>query len=300
MKYQRIGLVGGSGFVGTHLTHHLRNAGYQCRVLTRRAARHQDLQLSAELRETDPYQASELLSALQGCDVVINLVGVLHPGPKSRDFRMAHIRLTENLVEACHQLGIKRLLHMSALHSDQATGSSEYLRSKGEGENRAHTLGQPDIAVTSFRPSVIFGPGDSFLNRFARLLRIPGPLPLACWNTRFAPVYVGDVAEAFTRAIPDKQTFGQRYELCGPDSYTLEQIVRLVASLTRRHKGVIRVPDWMARLQASLLQYAPGKPFTPDNYLSLQTDSVCTHNGLLDLGITPTPMEPLARQYLQR
>jgi len=298
MKYQKIALIGGSGFVGSHLTHHLRNAGYECRVLTRRAFRHRELKLSAEVVEADPYQASELTSALQGCDAVVNLVGVLNGGRRGQAFRMAHIRLTENVVEACHQTGIKRLLHMSALHADQATGSSEYLRSKGEGENRAHTLGQPDIAVTSFRPSVIFGPDDSFLNRFAQLLKLPGPLPLACWNARFAPVYVGDVVEAFTRALPDKRTFGERYELCGPDIYTLEEIVRLVAFYSRRHKGIIRLPDWAARLQASLLQYVPGKPFSPDNYLSLQTDSVCTHNGLDDLGIAPTPMAPVAEKYL--
>ena len=299
MKFQRIALIGGSGFVGSRLTHHLHNAGYQCRVLTRHASRHADLRLSAETREVDPYRANELAAALDGCDAVINLVGILNPGPGGQDFRNVHVRLTENVVEACHQNGIERLLHMSALHADQATGSSEYLRSKGEGENRAHTLGKPDIGVTSFRPSVIFGPGDSFLNRFASLLRIPGPLPLACWYARFAPVFVGDVVEAFTRALPDRHTHGKHYELCGPDIYTLEEIVRLVGFHTRRYKEIIRLPDWAARVQASLLQFAPGKPFTPDNFLSLQTDSICTRNGLADLGITPTPMESLAAQYLQ-
>jgi NADH dehydrogenase len=130
-------------------------------------------------------------------------------------------------------------------------------------------------------------------------LKIPGPLPLACWYARFAPVFVDDVVEAFTRALPDKHTYGQRYELCGPDTYTLEEIVRLVGFHTRRYKEIVRLPNWAARMQASLLQFAPGKPFTPDNYLSLQTDSVCTRNGLADIGITPTPMEPIAAQYLQ-
>lgn len=300
MKFQKIALIGGSGFVGRHLTHHLRNAGYPCRVLTRRAFRHPELRLSAEVREVDPYQPNALSTALQGCDAVINLVGVLHGGHRGRDFRKAHIRLTEQVVEACHQLGIRRLLHMSALHADQATGSSDYLRSKGEGENRAHTLGRPDIAVTSFQPSVIFGPGDSFLNRFARLLMIPGPLPLACATSRFAPVYVGDVVEAFTRALPDRQTFGRRYPLCGPEIFTLEEIVRLVADHQGRHKVVIRLPDWAARLQAGILQHMPGRPFTPDNYLSLQTDSICSHNGLSDLGISPTPMRPLLDEVLSR
>lgn len=298
MKYHRIALIGGSGFVGSHLTHHLRNAGYGCRVLTRHGFRHADLRLSAEVREVDPYQPPDLCAALEGCDAVINLVGVLHGGKRGQAFRMAHVQLTETVVEACHQLGIRRLLHMSALHADQAMGSSEYLRSKGEGENRAHTLGKPDIAVTSFRPSVIFGPGDSFLNRFAGVLRIPGPLPLACWDSRFSPVHVDDVVEAFTRALPRKDTHGEHYDLCGPEIFTLEEIVQLVGLHTDHHKRIIRLPDWAAKLQASVLQHVPGKPFTPDNYLSLQTDSVCAHNGLDDLGITPKPMTPLMGELL--
>lgn len=298
MKFSKVALLGGSGFVGRHLTHHLHNAGYSCRVFTRRAFRHPELRLSAELVEVGDYALERLAPALEDCDAVVNLIGILHPG-RDGGFRKVHVELTERIVEACHQAGVRRLLHMSALHADQASGSSEYLRSKGEGENRAHTLGRPDIAVTSFQPSVIFGPDDSFLNRFARLLKIPGPLPLACAGARFAPVYVGDVAEAFVRALPDRRTFGQRYQLCGPDVYTLEEIIRLIAYHTRRHKEIIRLPDGLGRLQAALLQYAPGRPFTPDNFLSLQTDSICDRNGLLELGITPTPMGPLAEEFLQ-
>lgn len=298
MKFSKVALLGGSGFVGRHLTHHLHNAGYQCRVLTRRAFRHPELRLSAEVREVGDYSVERLVPALEGCDAAINLVGILNAS-RETSFRDVHVRLTERVVEACHQADIHRLLHMSALHADQAAGSSEYLRTKGEGENRAHTLGKPDIAVTSFQPSVIFGPDDSFLNRFAQLLKIPGPLPLACANTRFAPVYVCDVAEAFVRALPERHTFGRRYQLCGPDIYTLEELVRLIAYHTRRYKEIIRLSDGLARLQAAILQHAPGKPFTPDNFLSLQTDSVCDNNGLLELGVTPTPLGPLAEEFLQ-
>jgi len=299
MKYQRIALIGGSGFVGRHLTHHLRNRGYQCRVLTRHAHRHAELRVSAQVIETNPYDVNALSAALQGCDAAINLVGILNPASGKQGFREVHVRLAEVVVEACHQAGVRRLLHMSALQADQATGSSQYLRSKGEAENRAHTLGQPDIAVTSFRPSVIFGPDDSFLNRFAELLHIPGPLPLACADARFAPVYVEDVAEAFANALPDKTTFGQRYELCGPEEFTLEQIVRFVGFHTGRYKEIIRLPDWLSRLQAQLLQFAPGKPFTPDNYLSLKTASVCSDNGLARLGVNATPMREIAGRFLQ-
>jgi NADH dehydrogenase len=297
MKYAKVALIGGAGFVGRHLTHHLNNRGYRCRVLTRHAHRQAGLRLSAEVVEADPYDLEDLSRAIRGCDAVVNLVGILNSSAR-QDFRQVHVRLAETVVEACHRAGVRRLLHMSALQADQATGSSQYLRSKGEGENRAHTLGQPDIAVTSFRPSVIFGPDDSFLNRFAGLLKIPGPLPLACAGARFAPVYVQDVVQAMAKALPDPATFGRRYELCGPDEFTLEEIVRLVALYSGRNKPIIRLPDWLSRLQATLLQFVPGKPFTPDNYLSLRTASVCADNGLERLGVDPTPLRDTARRML--
>lgn len=298
MRYNRITLIGGTGFVGRHLTHELARRGYQCRVLTRHAHRHNNLRISAELREVDLFDQAELAKALRGSDAVIHLVGILNVMSRKQSFRRLHVDLTEAVVEACHQAGVQRLLHMSALQADQATGSSQYLRTKGEAENRAHTLGQPDIAVTSFRPSVIFGADDSFLNRFADLLALPVPMPLACPNSRFAPVYVDDVVQAFANALENKRTFGKRYELCGPNIYTLEEIVRFIADVKRYHRLIVRMPDWASRLQGMLLQFAPGKPFTPDNYLSLKCASVCSQNGLRQLGVEPTAMKPVATRFL--
>jgi len=145
---------------------------------------------------------------------------------------------------------------------------------------------------------VIFGPDDSFLNRFAALLKIPGPLPLACAEARFAPVYVQDVVEAMANALPDPTTFGRRYELCGPDEFTLQEIVRLVALHSGRNKSIVGLPDWLSRLQARLLQFVPGKPFTPDNYASMRTASVCKDNGLQRLGVIPTPLRDSAARML--
>jgi NADH dehydrogenase len=300
MKIQRIALIGGSGFVGRHLTRRLRNRGYQCRIVTRHAYRHRDLRTVAEVVEADPFDLGQLTAALKGCDAAIHLIGILNSDGKQRSFRRMHVELVENVVTACHAAKLVRLLHMSALNADQSRGSSRYLRSKGEGENRAHTLGQPGMAVTSFRPSVIFGPDDSFLNRFATLMKIPGPLPLACPDARLSPVFVGDVAQAFANALDDRQTFGRRYELCGPESYTLEQLVRFVAQHTGHHKLIIRLPDWASRLQASILQYFPGKPFTPDNYDSLRTPSVCNEDGLAALGVTPSSLENAGIRCLQK
>jgi len=300
MKIKRIALIGGTGFVGRHLTRHLRNRGYQCRVITRHAYRHSELRTVAQVVEADIFDRQQLTTALHGCEAAVHLVGILNEHGSRRSFRRMHVELVENVVASCHAAKVVRLLHMSALNADQGSGGSAYLRTKGEGENRAHTLGKPNIAVTSFRPSVIFGPDDSFLNRFASLLRIPGPLPLACPDAKLAPVYVGDVVAAFANALEEPRTFGRHYELCGPKTYTLEQLVRFIAYHTGRYKSIIRLPDWASRLQASILQYAPGKPFTPDNYLSLRTPSVCRVDGLAALGVAPTSLENAGVRILTR
>lgn len=299
MSIQQIALLGGSGYVGRHLTRHLQNRGYRCRIITRHAHRLHELRTSADAVEANPYDRDALAKALDGCDAIVNLVGILNESGKHNGFRRTHVELVENLVAACQAGGVDRLLHMSALNADQGSGSSQYLRSKGEGENRAHTLGKASIAVTSFRPSVIFGPDDGFLNRFATLLRIPGPMPLACPDARLAPVYIGDVVRAFANALEDRATHGRHYELCGPRSYSLEELVRFISAAMGHKKLIVRMPDWASRLQASVLQYAPGKPFTPDNYLSLRTASVCTHDGLAELGIEPTSLENAGLRILR-
>ena len=299
MNIQRVALLGGSGFVGRHLTRHLQNRGYQCRIITRHAHRLHELRTAADAVEADVYDRDSLAAALHGCDAAINLVGILNDGGKTAGFRRIHVELVENLVAACQQAEITRLLHMSALNADQGSGSSQYLRSKGEGENRAHTLGKPSIDVTSFRPSVIFGVDDGLLNRFSALMKIPGPMPLACPGAKLAPVYIGDVVRAFANALEDRTTFGRHYELCGPQTYTLEELVHFIAQASGTRKLVVRMPDWASRLQASVLQYAPGKPFTPDNYLSLRTPSVCREDGLAALGIDATSLENAGTRILQ-
>jgi NADH dehydrogenase len=291
MKSQRVALIGGTGFVGRHLVHHLCNRGHSCRIITRHPHRHRSLQTVAEMVSTDPYNKYALSAALDGCDAVVNLVGILNEQGGERSFRRVHVELVDTILAACHDAKVPRLLHMSALNADEASGSSMYLRSKGEGENRAHTIGKPDIAVTSFRPSVIFGPDDSFLHRFATLLRIPGPLPLACPDAELSPVFIDDVVAAFANALDDPTTFGRHYELCGPRHYTLKALVQFVAQHTGKRKWVIGLPDWASRFQANVLQFVPGKPFTPDNYLSLQTPSICTTDGFAPLGIRPASLE---------
>ena len=280
-KYPRVLLLGGSGFVGRHLATELAQRGYRVTLPCRRPDRLRELRVLPGLQlveEADITSREALDRHTRDQDAVVNLVGILNESRKG-DFRRLHVEFPQAVVEACQKNGVQRLLHMSALGADQATGSSQYLRSKGEGENRVHTFGQKALAVTSFRPSVIFGPGDSFINRFADLLKLcPWPLPylpLSCPNSRFAPVYIGDLVRAMADSLEDEASFGQRIDLCGPETWTLQQVVEGVRDALGKRCLVLPLPDSASRLLAGVLQHAPGKPFTPDNYQSLQTPSVC-------------------------
>lgn len=300
MTSNTVCVLGGTGFVGGHVVPHLAAAGRRVSVLTRRPERHRELSVTPGVRlvKADIHDGHQLRQHFAGHDCIVNLVGILNEWPGA-DFRRVHVDLPTAVVDACRQSGVQRLLHMSALNADGARGTSAYLRSKGEGENHVHSNGKAGVAVTSFRPSVIYGRGDSFFNRFASLLRIaPYVFPLACPNSRFAPVYVGDVAEALHRAMDDSDTFDQHYDLCGPRTLTLQALVEYTASTARLRRRVVPLSDALSRLQARVLSHAPGKPFSYDNYLSLQTDSVCAENGLERLGITPTDIDTVVPLYL--
>jgi NADH dehydrogenase len=299
MNHKRtIAILGGTGFVGRHLVARLAAQGHELRVLTRNPYRHRDLTVLPTLRliQADVFAPMELRQHLAGCDTAINLVGILNerPGRPGQTFREVHAELPRKLMDVCHDLGVARLLHMSALNADAARGPSLYLRTKGEGENYVLTHSGKRVQATSFRPSVIFGPGDSFMNRFARLLRwSPGVFPLACPKARFQPVYVGDVVEFIIEALDDPETFGSRFDLCGPREYTLREIVRYCARVLGVHRWILGLPDWASRLQARILQHVPGRPFTMDNYLSMTVLSVCARG----IRMT-TSMESVVPQYL--
>lgn len=298
----KVSILGGSGFVGQHLVTNLSRRGVSCRVLSRHPQRHAHLKIlpGVQLVQCPSLGIPELIEGFEGSDTVINLIGILNESGKS-SFRQMHVELVDRIVEAAIKARAGRLLHMSALHADAARGSSEYLRSKGEGENRAHTHGGTTLKVTSFRPSVIFGDGDSFFNRFGGLLRsAPGVFPLACPDSRFAPVWVEDVAEAFARCLDNTATVGGHYDLCGPTAYSLRELVAYTAATLGLRRHILPLGKGLSRLQAILLGHIPGRPFTLDNYLSLQTDSVCERNGLAELGIQARSIEAVVPRYLAR
>lgn len=292
-------ILGGTGFVGRHLAARLVARGHSVKVLTRHRFRHTDMLVlpTLSLVQADVYDPGVLREQLEGCDAVVNLVGILNErGHKGLGFKLAHVEFTEGVLQACRGAGVRRLLHMSALNAD-THGPSHYLRSKAEAVDKVFAAKQLDATV--FEPGVIFGPGDSFLTRFAALLRhTPLIFPLACPRARFAPVYVGDVAEAYTRCLEQRLGTGKRYVLCGPKVYTLKELVSYTARLTGLRRLVLGLPRPAAWLQAALMEWLPGKPFSLDNYRSLKVDSVSDADGLATLGIAATPLEAIAPLYL--
>ncbi len=297
MTAKRVVIFGGTGFVGRHLITRLQSRGIRCRIPTRSPHRHRALKTwhGVEMVSANLSSRNGRDQLLADCDTVINLVGILNEG-RGNSFKDLHLRFPYRLLEACQRAGIKRVLHMSALNASEE-GPSKYLRSKGMAEAKL-LVHSGRVQVTAFRPSVIFGHDDNFFNRFAQLLQIPGPFPLACPDTRFAPVYVEDVAEAFARALDDPATWGQSYDLCGPRAFTLRELVQYTARMQGRNKWIVGLPDGVSRLQAKLLGLLPNKPFSYDNYLSMQVDSVCLHNGLETLGIRATDVDAVVPYYL--
>lgn len=296
----RIMVLGGSGFVGSHLTRRLARDDHQITIATRYApgCRHLSIVPGVTIRQFDPYDAVRLATELQGHDAVVNLVGILNErGFGGQGFRRAHVELVETLIEACTESGVRRLIQMSALNA--GTGPSHYLKTRGEAEariSRAQADGR--LSTTVIRPSTIFGPDDSFLNRFGTLLRISPVLPLARPRTRFAPVYVGDVVEAYVRVLDDPSSFGETFELCGSEVWALIDLVRWLRDQLELTRAVVGLPDILGRLQALVFDLVPGKPFSSDNFASLKVDNVCREDGFGRLGIKPWGLSEMAPTWL--
>jgi NADH dehydrogenase len=297
-------VLGGSGFVGRSLCNQLVRRGYSVRVPTRNPARRRQLLVlpGVDLLPADIHDAAALESMLAGCATVINLVGILNEhGHDGSGFAAVHVGLVENLAHACAEAGVERLLHVSALKANADRGPSHYLRTKGQAEELIRRLCGDDIKFTIFRPSVIFGPDDSFINRFAALLRRVPLLPVPQLGARFAPVYVEDVAAAIVKALEDSSTHNQTYELCGPDIYTLGEVLQFILRQLGIRRWVLPMPLLLARVQAWVADYLiPGKPFSLDNLRSLSVASVCSENGFAALGIDPTPMHAIVPSYLSQ
>ena len=295
----RIVLLGATGFLGHHLLPQLSAAGHECTALTRYRPGCRDLTVlpRVTVRQVKAWDAETLSSLFEGADAVVNMVGILNEkGRKGEGFRKVHVELLENVIAACKAAGVRRVVHVSAVGAGQ--GESFYLKSKGEAERLLKS--DQDIDATIVQPSVIFGRGDDFFNRFAALLKAMPMLPLACPDARMQPVWAGDVAELLATALEDPDTIGETLVAVGPHEYRLQELVEFAADAAGLKRRVVRLPDWMARFQASVMDFVPGKPFSSDNYLSLQTPNTSEKNSLWRFGIQPSSIETVVPAYLRQ
>lgn len=297
----KICVIGGTGFVGTHLITTLVSQGHSVKVITRRPERHRHLRILPRVKivTIDFFGKKILERQIDTYDVVINLAGILNSSGKNT-FEHVHENVAWRVAEATKAVGTPRLLHMSALHADEKA-ASQYLRSKGKAQNKI--LAVEGLNVTTFSPSVIFGAGDSFFNRFAQLLKMmPWSFPLACASARFAPIYIGDVVDAFINSIDKPQTYGKNYNLCGPESFSLKELVEYTAKQTKSESTIVPLNRFFSKPIALLMGLFPGAPITMDNYNSMKVDSVCSDsdNSVLisELDLHLHSIDSIVPQYL--
>jgi uncharacterized protein YbjT (DUF2867 family) len=318
---KKIIVLGGAGFVGTHVCEKLVREGWQVTVPTRRAINAKAIMHLPGLtvQQLDVHDEASLTSAVAGHDALVNLVAILH-GTQAA-FERVHVALPQKIARACLAAGLAQVVHVSALGANSlqpALAPSMYLRTKGEGESvlvqaamggSAGDTAQTGFDLSILRPSVIFGAEDKFLNMFAKLQKVLPLVPLAGADAKFQPVWVQDVATAVVRCLAGASTLPSPrvIEAFGPEILTLKQLVQIAAQLSGAGGGmgrlVLPLPAWAGRLQASVMGMAPGEPMMSlDNLDSMKVDNVASgkHPGLDSLGIKASALRPIARQYLGR
>lgn len=301
---KKVLVLGGSGFVGRHVCEKLNQQQIHATVLTRRRenARHLQMLPLVDVIEVASLESASLAAQLPGHDAVVNLIAILHGSEAA--FEKVHVGLPQALVGACQASGsngVKRVVHISALGA-AADSPAMYQRSKARGEA---VLRESGLDVTLLRPSVIFGAEDKFLNTFAQLQQLFPVIPLASSEARFQPVWVEDVATAVVECLIDRSTIGKTFEACGPDVFTLKQLVELAGQYAGvnggRGRPVFGLPAPLARIQARLMEMAPGEPvMSRDNLDAMKIDNVASGKlpGLDALEITPSALRAIAPSYL--
>ena len=297
MTIRNITILGGAGFLGSSIVTKLDAAGYQVKVLSRRreTAKHLILLPNVQVLSCDISDNRALKEALKGSDAVINLVGILHESSKD-SFEKIHHQLPRRVAQLSGELGIGRLIHMSALQASK-NAPSQYLRSKAAGEAAVNEFSKK-LDITIFKPSVIFGRGDSFINMFANLVKYLPVIALAKPDAKFQPIWVEDVAQCFVNALENTTTYGKSYELGGPQIYTLKQLVQKVMDILGKQRPIVGLNDGLSMAQAFMLELMPIKLMTRDNIRSMQVDNVCSTAIAAELDVVPTSLDVVAPEYL--
>ncbi len=302
MSGKHITILGGSGFIGRSLAAHLANLGYDVKVLTRYRNDARSLLVQPQVRvvQGNVHNPAFLRREFAGSDGVVNLIGILNEfGKPTEKFQSVHVDLVDSIAQSCVDAGISKFVHVSALKADAEEGPSNYLRTKGKAESVIKRQPAGALQWSILQPSVVFGPDDSFVNRFAGLLKLPAPvLPLPRAHARFAPVYVEDVVKAIAHCLEHKETNGVTYQLCGPQVFSLKEIVEQIRQELGIKRIIVAMPDVLSRMQAAIMGIVPGKPFSTDNYNSLTVHSICDTDGFGRLGIKPRSLGAIMPRYL--
>jgi len=287
-------ILGGSGFIGGHLAAVLAARGVAVRIPTRSQAKARNLLVlpGVDVPVLDVRDPRALAQAMRDASVVVNLIAILH-GDAAR-FARVHADLASAVATAARTAGVDHLVHMSAL-GVAPDAPSEYLRSKAEGERRVAAAGIP---YCTFRPSVVFGHDDRFTNTFAQLLRLAPLFPLACPDAQFQPVWVEDLARALADAVERPAESGKVFQVCGPNRYTLRELVATIGRISGAVRPIVGLPDGLARLQAHLMEFVPGTPLSRDNLLSMRVPSVCDCDFAGQFGFAPSALEAVAPEWL--
>ncbi len=315
---KQVTVFGGSGLIGRHLVARLAARGHVVRVPVRDVAAANFLRPMGDVGQVTPVgvnvtDEAAVAAAVEGSDVVVNLVGILF-GRGRQNFAAIHRDGATNIAKCSKEAGVERLLHMSALGASPKSRSL-YAWSKAAGEEAVREA-FPDATI--FRPSVVFGPDDEFFNLFAALARLSPVLPVfGCplptlrgtqidiygeGGTKFQPVYVGDVADAMVAALDDRASAGETYELCGPTVYSFKALMELVLSVTDRKCLLAPIPFWVASFEALFLEFLPKPLLTRDQVTLLKSDNIASGElpGLESLSIAPTAAEVILPTYLDR
>jgi NADH dehydrogenase len=296
-------VFGGTGFIGRYVVRRLAKAGATVRIATRNPTRAKHLRTAGVVGQIVPIAVdvndeAQVRTALNGAAAAVNLIGILAESGKAR-FQALQAETPGRIGRAAAAAGVSALVHVSAIGAD-ADAKAKYARTKGEGEA---ALRAAFPAAVILRPSIVFGPEDGFFNRFGRMATLLPFLPLiGGGETKFQPVYVGDVAEAVMKGLTDPATAGKTFELGGPRVYSFKALLAYILRETGRHRALVNLPWWLAELQGSILQFAPNAPITRDQVELLKSDNVVSPGALTlgDLGIDAAAVEAIVPTYLDK